>query len=358
MGFLVQATGKGMYGYHYMPETKKREINEAEAIVVRQVFEACLQGTSNYSIAVSLNEAGIPAFSGGLWHPQTIGRMLTNSSYKGTTVYGKTRRVSLGGKRRRLEQRKEEDWIEIPGATPAIVSTEVFDAVQQARGQRRRSPNLASRRYLLTGHVKCTCGSPLVGTCLSRTYRYYRCRATWPTTIRPRTCDAPYFRADVLESQVWTEIRELVDNPEVFIAEMSRHQEESPLIDGEIARIQGAIRRLGDQERRLIRLFGIGNVTEEYVLREVEKVKSAQQGLERDLRQLEQQKQGVADLDGLSEHVRSFCAEMAGNLEGYDFDEKRMALDGLNIAVVADSAGVSLKGAITYESLDLNTLVA
>ncbi len=57
-------------------------------------------------------------------------------------------------------------------------------------------------------------------------------------------------------------------------------------------------------------------IASEYVLREVEKVKSAQQALERDLRQLLQQKQGVADLDGLSEHVRSFCAEMAGNLEG------------------------------------------
>ncbi|MEO8457515.1 MAG: recombinase family protein [Chloroflexota bacterium] len=349
MGFLVQATGKGIYGYRYLPEAKKRAIDQAEAQVVRRIFDACLQGTSCYSIAVSLNDAGVPAFSGGLWHPQTIGRMLTNSSYKGMTIFGKTRRVALGGKRRRLEQRKEEDWIEIPGATPPIVTEDVFDAAQRARGQRRRSPNLASRRYLLTGHVDCTCGSPVVGTCLSRTYRYYRCRATWPTTLRPRTCDARYMRADRFESSVWAAVREILEKPDVIIDEIKRQQEESPFIEDEIARIQGSIRRLGDQERRMIRLFGIDSVTEEFVVREAEQIKNSRQTLERDLTQLQQQKQHVRDLDGLTERVRTFCAQVAEELDEFDFDAKRMALNAVEITVVADSHGALLKGAIPYD---------
>ena len=349
MGFLVQATGKGIYGYRYLPETKKRAIDEAQAHVVRRIFDACLQGTSCYSIAVSLNEAAIPAFGGGLWHPRTINRMLTNSSYKGSTVFGKTRRVALGGKRRRLEQRSEEEWIVIPGATPPIVTEDVFDAAQRMLSQPRRNPKSGSRRYLLTGHLECTCGAPAVGTCLNRTYRYYRCRATWPTTLRPRTCYAPYIRAGELESTVWTAVREILENPDVVIAEIKRQQEESPFVEGELARIQGSIRRLGDQERRLIRLFGMDGVTEEYVLREVEQIKNARQALERDLSELQQQKQRVTDLDGLSERVRTYCAQVAERLDEFDFDEKRLALNALQITVAVDSDGASLKGAIPYD---------
>lgn len=349
MGFLVQATGKGIYGYNYVPQMKKRTINEAEALVVRRIFDACVQGASCYSIAVSLNDDGIPAFGGGLWHPRTISRMLKNPSYKGSTVFGRTRRVSLGGKRRRLEERKPEEWIEIPGATPPIVSEQVFAAAQEALSRPRRNPKSGSRKYLLTGHLECTCGTPAVGTCLNRTYRYYRCRSTWPTTIRPRTCDAPYVRADRLETTVWTAVREVLEDPEIVIAEIKRQSAESSFVEDEIARIRSSIRRLDDQERRFIRLFGAGGVTEEYVLREIGQVKSSREALQSELSGLEQQAQRVVDLDGLSEKVRAYCAQVAERLDEFDFDDKRLALDALQITVTIDPSQAVLKGAIPYD---------
>jgi len=349
MGFLVQATGKGIYGYRYLPETKKRAIYEPEAQVVRRIFEASLQGTSCYSIAVGLNKDGITAFSGGSWHPRTISRMLTNSSYKGSTIFGKTRRVALGGKRRRLEQRSRDEWIEIPNASPPIVTEDVFEAVQKVLSRPRRNPKSGSRKYLLTGHLECTCGAPAVGTCLNRAYRYYRCRSTWPTTLRPRTCDAPYIRAGDLEAAVWNAVREILENPEVITAEITRQKGESSDVENEVSRIQSSIRRLGDQERRLISLFGLADVTEDYVQREVERIKRARQALERDLGELEAQKQRVADLDGLSERVRTYCAKVAERLDEFDFDEKRLALDALQISVAVDPTGARLKGTIPYD---------
>jgi len=83
-----QDAGKGIYGYRYVLETKKRVIYEPEAQLLRRIFEACLRGESCYSIAVRLNEGGIPAFGGGLWHPRTVKRMLFNPSYKGTRYRG------------------------------------------------------------------------------------------------------------------------------------------------------------------------------------------------------------------------------------------------------------------------------
>ena len=346
MGFMVQATGKGIYGYRYLPKTMKRAVYEPEAQVVRRMFDACLRGESCYSIAVHLNEEGIPAFGGGLWHPRTVTRMLTNPSYKGTTIFGRTRRVSLGGKRRRLEERSPEEWIEIPGATPAIVTEDVFDGAQRMLSRPKRRPNLVSRKYLLTSHLECACGTPAVGTCLNHTYRYYRCRSTWPTAIRPRTCDASYINADRLEEQVWKTVREILQQPDIVIEEIKRQQEESSFLEEELARIRASIRRLADQERRLIRLFGIGQVTEEFVMREVDQVKKARRALEGDLAGLQQQRQQVANLDGLSDHVRAFCAQVAERLDEFDFDEKRLALEALQIKVVVARDGANLFGAI------------
>ena len=47
----------------------------------------------------------------------------------------------------------------------------------------------------------------------------------------------------------------------------------SPL-EEEMARLKTLMQRLADQEKRLIRLFGVGQVTEEFLLREVEQVKN------------------------------------------------------------------------------------
>lgn len=115
-----------------------------------------------------------------------------------------------------------------------------------------------------------TSGAPAVGTCLNHVYRYYRCRSTWPTATRPKTCNAPYIDADRLEEAVWNTVREILQKPDIVIAEIKRQQDESSFIEEEMARVRASIRRLADQERRLIRLFGLGQVTEEYVVREAD----------------------------------------------------------------------------------------
>lgn len=248
-----------------------------------------------------------------------------------------------------MEERSPEDWIEIPDATPPIVTEDVFEAAQRMPSQPKRNPNLASRKYLLTGHLECTCGAPAVGTCLNHAYRYYRCRSTWPTATRPKTCDAPYINADRLEEAVWKTVRETLQQPDIVIAEIKRQQEESSFIEEEMDRLRASIRRLADQERRLIRLFGLGQVTEEYVLREAGQVKKARLALEEELAELQQQRQRVANLDGLSEQVRAFCAQVAERLDDFGFEEKRLALRALQVKVVVGRDGAKLTGAIPQD---------
>jgi hypothetical protein len=46
---------------------------------------------------------------------------------------------------------------------------------------------------------------------------------------------------------------------------------------------------------------------------------------------LEDERQRVANLDGLSEQVRAFCAQVAERLDDFDFEEKRVALRALQV---------------------------
>ncbi len=346
MGFMVQGTGKGTYGYRYIPEHKKRVIDDLEAQVVRRIFEGCIKGESCHAIAVALNLDQICAFGGGLWYPLTIKRILTNPAYKGVTIFGRTRRVRVNGKRRLIEERKPEEWIEIPDATPAIVSDTLFEMAQDALRKPKRQITSEPRNYLLTSHLECECGAPVVGTTLNRTYRYYRCRSTWPTTARPRTCDAKYIKADIIEEKVWMAIREVLQRPELIIQEFNAQQSGQAVLEEEIKRTSGLIKRLDDQERRLIRLFGMARVTEDHLVSEVEKVKKTRAGLDEKLALLRTQQTKLHRTKGLSDQVRAFCAYVASQLDQFDFEKKRLALQALQIRVIAGYERAKLFGVI------------
>jgi len=55
------------------------------------------------------------------------------------------------------------------------------------------------------------------------------------------------------------------------------------------------------------------------------------------------------NLDGLSEQVRAFCAQVAERLDEFDFEEKRLALQALQIKVVVGRDGAKLTGAIPQD---------
>jgi len=113
-----------------------------------------------------------------------------------------------------------------------------------------------------------------------------------------------------------------------------------------MARLRASIQRLADQEKRLIRLFGIGQVTEEFLLRDVEQVKKAKEAQEKELLVLKQQQAHLRNLDGVGEKVKAYCAKVGERLTQLDFDEKRLAFQALQIKVVADNEGARLVGAI------------
>jgi len=163
--------------------------------------------------------------------------MLANPIYMGITYVGRTHSVSLGGRKRRVEAREQADWLEIPDATPLLVTPEKFEAAQQGLlNSPRRRTGKPSNKYLLTGHISCGyCGGTMAGSILSGRYRYYYCRATRPDAKSVGKCKARYVKAEQLEAAVVAELSSILERPDVVLNELLKREDEgSPLLNDHI----------------------------------------------------------------------------------------------------------------------------
>lgn len=151
------------YGYRFID--KRLVIYEPEAEYVRSIFEMYLKGCSSKEIAREFNEKKIPTKEGAKeWAAGQIRYMLTNERYVGDCLYQKTySETTVPFKSHR--NYGEEDQFYAKNTHPAIVSREVFDAVQTLYAKRKKkfaeNKNTANR-YPLSGKIRCDqCGAYL-----------------------------------------------------------------------------------------------------------------------------------------------------------------------------------------------------
>ena len=274
-GRIPQATGRGMYGYHYDPTVGRRVVNPEQAAVVRCVFEDFAGGASIIGITNALNEQGVPTFTGRAWSAWTVKNMLRNPGYAGRTVFKRTktgyRRDPLTGKRRRtVALRDESEWIEVPDATPPVISEELFNAVQtRLLDPERRRQAQRKYDYPLGGAVRCAhCDSAMVGQTSAGKYRYYRCRRAYSGPRHDR-CPARYVRARDLERAVTHELTTVLASPEVVLAELE-HASSNDARSDDLAAAQQLLSSLDNQRQRVLKLFQMGEVDEVYLQKELE----------------------------------------------------------------------------------------
>jgi site-specific DNA recombinase len=201
-GYVVPH-GVTLYGYDKIKKDKKCyfEINEAEATVVRLIFQWYVYGDetgkklSMLAIAERLAHMGIGTRSGKRWWRASVRGVLVNESYAGTWYYGRSsERIAV--------------------AIPAIVDRETWKAAQErvvyntGFALRNRKPG----RYLMSGRVKCgDCGYKMTGQTTQSGHGYYRC----PTNLdseHGNECHLPGFRSAVVDTNVWTTLEEIVSD--------------------------------------------------------------------------------------------------------------------------------------------------
>lgn len=187
------------YGYKKDPLNCGRlVVDPTAAEVVRRIFEMRLQRYGYCKIAAALNADGIlapraycyasagkpnPYKTASVWSDNTIKKILGNEVYLGHSVKLKLR--SLSYKNKTAVSRPEEEWARVENTHEAVISQEIWDAVQCVDLKRydpakRKAPTMS----LFSGLLHCAdCGHPMAGGFCTSHRRsgdvkiyYYSCR--------------------------------------------------------------------------------------------------------------------------------------------------------------------------------------
>jgi len=276
----------------------------------------------------------------------------------GITYFGMT-----SGKERKATPK--ESWHILPNATPAIISKELFKQVQVALAKSRElHPGKAMREYPLTGFAVCSyCGSPLVGACLRKRYRYYKCRGTYPTASRNKICDAKYIKADWLENVVWEKVKSVLSNPEVLLAEVSKQNEAEQAqvstgnIEQEIRAVTRKIKGYAGQERRLMNALRLEVATPDIVLDELNQMKKEREVDEKRLNSLTQTKENFDKMIDLESNLKELCARIVSDLDNCTNQNKKDAYTYLDLKVKATPEGADIKGYLDSSMVSPNSCV-
>ena len=91
--------------------------------------------------------------------------------------------------------------------------------------------------------------------------RYYMCNGMQSMRLRCR--ERPYIRAERLEEPIWSEVKRVIQNPDLIVAGIDTlDSPEGGELEEEIAQAERDLRSIQMEEDRAIRLFVSGKITE------------------------------------------------------------------------------------------------
>jgi site-specific DNA recombinase len=228
--------GNALFGYRYNPDSRRLEIDEGEAAVVRYIYDLYVFERLGFEqIALRLNAEGRrPRQHGSRWHPSAVKDIVAHPGYKGKHPTG----VAL----------------------PLIVQSTVWDLAQQRRKENPhlRRPN--GSPWLLQGLLKCgLCGHQLACTRFHQR-RVYSCRGRLQSSYvhASNKCRLPNIDAKWLEAEVTKKVLEALSSPqgmEQAIADTIRILEDRKAelekdiqpIEGRLEAINAKLRKMAEQ---------------------------------------------------------------------------------------------------------------
>ncbi len=295
------AGGPMKYGY-YKDENKRIVIHEAEASVVRKIYELYNQGENNMEIRRRLSAAGIASRKINIWSKSTIAHILTFEGYatgKYTTVLdGETYTTSC----------------------PPIISMSVWQkALETRNGNKKYRGRNVKEDYLCRGMVVCLCGwtwnvrtshsARQTGKC-----GYYGCarKDQQPESIHQ---DCPgTIGSKKLDTFVWEFVVNICKNPEIvqnaIDTKIALLQEELGDIEYEANQLQNELDRLSDEKQWVITTARKGRISDE----DMDKQLSALDFQSMELRKMRDDKLSAILVQQQTEQLKDWANQYLSNL--------------------------------------------
>lgn len=287
------------YGYRVKRELDSRgepvrglrEVDPAEAEVIRRIFRDYAAGESPRAIAARLNCEGVPSPTGGEWMASTINGnrargvgILWQEAYVGRFVYNRVRMAKdprTGKRISRPNPPEQRQVVEVPELR--IVPDELWQAVQSIKAgyaglavRRRRRP-----RHPLSGLIRCGCCG---GAFTVKNNDQLACA----THREKGTCSNGHtIRMAELERRIFRALRRELERPEVMTAYIAEFHAEMKRLSGEHqaarARAETRLAGIARRVRHLVDAIAEGFRTPE-VKAELRRLEGEKVGIEAELR--------------------------------------------------------------------------
>jgi DNA invertase Pin-like site-specific DNA recombinase len=264
----VHIATKNFLGYTRDKEGKVT-IEPNQAVIVRRIYKEFIMGYACHEIGNRLMSDGIPTPGGKeKWTYSTIISILTNISYMGDTLTGKTYKVDVLSDKR-LKNLGQRQQYYIPDSHPAIISKELFENAQTEykrrqglRGYGKTGKGKNSAKHTFSSKAFCgECGAPLrrqIRLCSKREQLPY-----WGCSNHidngKDTCPQHSIKEEAIEQAFMKLMKQLTANAGAFIktlkenltAEISdTYHDRIERIDTEIEQIQAKVMELTRQNRQ------------------------------------------------------------------------------------------------------------
>jgi site-specific DNA recombinase len=175
----------------YKSNDSMLEIHPQESLVIKEIYSLYLSGIGMWKIARELNARKIYPRSGVPWSYSSIQYILKNPIYIGKTRYNY--RVN------------QENYFEVEGIVPAIISEDEYNLVHQIMNSRKNvHPRQATSKFIFSKVLKCSrCGATMIGKS-SQTKRgdkvYYSYNYYCPNRSRGQ-CDMGNINQNLMEQK-------------------------------------------------------------------------------------------------------------------------------------------------------------
>jgi len=359
---LIERTGRGteqrvkggkrlsgcrsLFGYAWADETKGAlVVDDVTAPIVRRIFTDFIAGGTIRGIAGQLTAEGVstPTGKSVRWGATTVHGMLSTPEYAGDAraFRNKIERLKRGEHQTRRTRRPEADTVALPGTVPALVTPELFAAVQtkldrnRAESPRRNADPEAA--LLRSGYAKCGyCGNNLFAS-KTKTGYVYRCNGAG----KGRGC--PYFsiKAADLDDFVWTKVARVLRDPAQLAREVVRSWEADNPDADDLPSVERRLKKVETEVARMRRRMTAEDDDRLYAM-----IRADVQGLIAQAQALEAERDSIlqrrSDLDSRRVTYLDFiacCENAIENVQVFDYRRKRDALAWLDLRAIIRAEG-------------------
>ena len=252
------------YGYLIHKEGRERFLvpHPDQAHIVKMIFEWYTnENMGPRKIANRLNDMGIRSYTGLKWGFSSVQKILMNEVYIGLVQWRKTeeKKSRKPGKKEDIRSRDRSEWISVQGKHEPLVSEDVFRKAQAMMKNKHHIPYSNRKKIVnpLSGIIKCgKCGYSIVTQ-----YDKYSTRLICYNV----NCDNRGSRLDLIETKLIKSLEEELQN--IKIKWTPRKKEANIDVHEEVIRsLERELKELEQQKERLYDFLERGIYSEDVFL--------------------------------------------------------------------------------------------